>query len=370
MDTEERSTEGTPLRVPSPLSICRNIAPHRPIEAVPEGEAECERDLTIVQAVGLSVYETEDGWVAWGLAADTGLSLTGAVVQCAAAKAYQEGFEALLALPWFHHGLVVDIYCADETFTEAVLSVASAWPYLMFHEWSETAAKAGLRRAARNAAKAAVVGVLPPPEEVQEPRQKIWPQQAQDPRPVTEIAAERRAHRRRVVAATDGSRGGLRGHKMSTFGWVTDEGKYGRGTTKGPILVAELAAIVDLLGHVNWTIPMEVLVDSQDALRYVDLLQKGADHETLSPPRGLAASLNRWRVLMATLSNLLCERDVRFTWVHGHSGNVLNDIADRIALATRRNIQMGLSPTVLPGVLQQIVCSSLPAWTDEHRLSA
>ncbi|WP_020112213.1 ribonuclease H family protein [Rhodococcus sp. 114MFTsu3.1] len=48
-------------------------------------------------------------------------------------------------------------------------------------------------------------------------------------------------------------------------------------------------------------------------------------------------------------------RDIRYSWVRGHSGHELNEIADRLAVAARRNHEAGVDPCVKEQINRNIL---------------
>jgi ribonuclease HI len=154
-----------------------------------------------------------------------------------------------------------------------------------------------------------------------------------------------------LVCATDGSKG-ARGE--SGYGWVTAEGAFGYGTIAGPIVVAEIAAVLALLKGTPRDRPLHVLVDSRCALTVLDNIRRGAAVTAQHVPGRYA----HWDLLRRT-RRALQGRDVRLTWVPAHSGVELNEIADRIAVQARRHHDAGTEPAVLERLLASIASEAV-----------
>jgi ribonuclease HI len=149
-----------------------------------------------------------------------------------------------------------------------------------------------------------------------------------------------------IIAAADGSALGNPG--PAGWGWYVDEacwaaGGWDRATNN----LAELTAVLDLLrqtAHVD-----------DDLLVYCD-----STYVINSVTRWMPAWKRRgWRkrdgkaVLnvetMKALDAAMAGRRVRFEWVKGHSGHVLNEAADRLANAAATSWKCRTAPAAGPG---------------------
>jgi|SRR5699024_9265843 len=151
----------------------------------------------------------------------------------------------------------------------------------------------------------------------------------------------------RVIAATDGAAQPNPG--PAAWAWVvadTDDtpgrgesGYLGESTNN----VGELTAVAQLLQATDPSVPLEIRIDSQYALKAVTewlpkQRQRGYKTAKGDPIKN--------RDLIVHIDELLTDRDVTFTWVRAHQvdGDVLNAHADRAAEQAVRDRQ-GLSWT-------------------------
>lgn len=156
---------------------------------------------------------------------------------------------------------------------------------------------------------------------------------------------------KRIIAATDGSAG--KSARVTGYGFITDHGHYGHGTSKATTaLDAELAGISRVLTETPTTVPLTVLVDSRQAITIAETLKT-------TPPttRRRGAS----REIQHKLHTRLADRDVTFRWVRGHSGNPLNEAADRLAVLARRSAQMKTPKEVTQQIAAQIAADARSA---------
>jgi ribonuclease HI len=130
------------------------------------------------------------------------------------------------------------------------------------------------------------------------------------------------------MAWTDGSADNLRGIASYGIVLVSPEGErvtYGRRLTgRNTSNVAELMAIGLAIKLVPEGDSITVHSDSKYAIN----------------------SLGKWRVrswwknvdLIRDIKREIGKRTVAFRWVKGHSGNALNELADRLAVAARKAV--------------------------------
>lgn len=135
-----------------------------------------------------------------------------------------------------------------------------------------------------------------------------------------------------VTVATDGS---VR-QRHAGFGWLASSGDYGlagyrssaRRVGTQPVLVAELRAI----GAAVTALPrrrLTVVSDSQLAIAMVNRWKRG---EPAMPADYPAEEPDRDHCLHAARRRIYVERDrIELLWVHGHSGDPLNEGADALA---------------------------------------
>jgi ribonuclease HI len=129
---------------------------------------------------------------------------------------------------------------------------------------------------------------------------------------------------------TDGACSGNPG--PGGWGWIADDGRSGSGgepqTTNQRM---ELAAVLDALGTVSG--PIEIYSDSTYVVNcfkdrwYEGWRKRGWRNANKKP----VANRDLWEPLI----DLYLERsdEVQFFWVKGHSGDPMNDEADRLAVA-------------------------------------
>lgn len=146
---------------------------------------------------------------------------------------------------------------------------------------------------------------------------------------------ERRAALPELVVATDASKGtGRRGVGVAC---VSAEGGFASKAYSEveTVLAGELLAIA--LAVI--TFPerrLHVLTDSKPALA------------SLTMPRAKLLDKRTSQIveIVDMIERRTAGRDVRYSWVRSHAGHELNEIADRLAVAARRNKEAHVSPSV------------------------
>ncbi|MGW4364507.1 RNase H family protein [Nocardia takedensis] len=151
---------------------------------------------------------------------------------------------------------------------------------------------------------------------------------------------------RRVVIATDASaRAGRRGMGLA---YVTDDGDWRQEflPSTSVVAVGELEAIL-LAVTVRSDRRISVLTDSRSAVCWID--------GSATPPTQVIARR------VAAIRRAIGDRDVTVGWVKAHSGHPLNEIADRLAVAARRNAAAGVSTAVREQIARNIVDDLRPS---------
>jgi ribonuclease HI len=304
-------------------------------ETAADAPAEVRRQPTEVLATGIAVWPAGPS-MGWAVVTNHGLELSGVVRGRDAQAGFLQAFQQVIALTEEPGVVRLELFCGDRVFLEAVGSFAATWPSLTIHPWSETRERGWLVRTARTLA-----------------RRTVEP--ATDPVQSRDHTAPR--HSAPLLAATDGSKGAK---GVSGFGWVTAEGDFGYGGFSGSILLTELAAVEALLRGTPKHRPLTVLMDSRHALDVLDGLRRGESVTAQRVP-GTHASWSLLRRIQHAMRN----RELAFEWVRGHSGNPLNECADRIALQARRHLDGGTAPEVLDTVMARII-ADLRATAGDH----
>ncbi|WP_344808169.1 ribonuclease HI [Microlunatus ginsengisoli] len=153
----------------------------------------------------------------------------------------------------------------------------------------------------------------------------------------------------RLLVGTDGSCD-MRAHwPIGGWGWVDGEGRFGAGTgrVKGGgagANVAEVRALLSAIKSHHCSRRLLVRSDSVVAVRLAQAIRSGRG-DTFGVPLDVVARLRQ----------AVFGRDVDFEWVPGHSGEPMNECADRLAVAARRGAQLGVDPAVRDRVLARIV---------------
>lgn len=158
------------------------------------------------------------------------------------------------------------------------------------------------------------------------------------------VAALRESlQRSRLLVATDGSWS----ERTQTCGYayICEDGSYGVGadTWLPGSFGAEMTAIRLALKHFSPRQALHIVSDSRGA---VESLSDTRRHKLLSSDK---------------IARMLARRDVTFEWVRGHAGHPLNEGADRLSRAIRRQREWGGDPESFREICRNIVRESLEA---------
>lgn len=333
--------------------------------------------------------------LAWGVGSNLGHAEGHVVASRAWGEAYLAGFEALVAA-FAHYPGGVRLAIPDGALHTAIEPLVRAWPWLdllPFHDdlknspvmatarraaiWAITGCEpqdlvgqvdaikgpkhgetfAGARSPATSVTdcNTGFSGATPPPAAAS--TQHTWDHTATVHVPEGARACDVPAtvapglRRSAIIAATDGSAGHQRGIGSA---YATNDGHWESWLYTGSARAgrAEMRAINGLLIAAPPDKPMIVLVDSQEALHLVAEIRSMPEPPTKewSRLRGfdLRTACGVWRGIAARTAPL------EMRWVRGHSGHPLNDLADRLALQTRRGPSFGLTEDQQHEILARI----------------
>lgn len=167
-----------------------------------------------------------------------------------------------------------------------------------------------------------------------------------------------------LIAATDAAK--TSGARVVGYGYVTSDGRYGIGGHTYPppkvnvdlVLVGELRAVWFLLTGLDRDAEATVLVDSDDALEFL----RGWRQGKTNMPRGYP-ELGGNDLFMYNLAARLARTHPRvaFEQVRGHSGHVLNEAADALAVLAKRRL-MGRWQGDVIAAAQDLADSFTTAW--------
>jgi ribonuclease HI/GNAT superfamily N-acetyltransferase len=149
-----------------------------------------------------------------------------------------------------------------------------------------------------------------------------------------------------IVAAADGSALGNPG--PAGWGWYVDESTWAcGGWPHGTNNQGELTAVLDLLRQTAHTgEPLLIYCDSKYVINSVTKWMAGWKRKGWKKADGKPV-LNV--EIMKDLDAAMQGRDVRFEWIKGHSGHMLNEAADRLANGAALAYQAGRTPDPGPG---------------------
>lgn len=126
----------------------------------------------------------------------------------------------------------------------------------------------------------------------------------------------------------------------------------------------ELTAAISALAHFPEGAAIEMRCDSQYVIKSVTEWMKGWKAKGWRTSTGPVKNVD----LMQTLDTLAARRDVRWTWVRGHTGEVGNERADRLAAQGRRQAlaapagsASGTTAATIPAAAAPIPSSPAPA---------
>lgn len=141
-----------------------------------------------------------------------------------------------------------------------------------------------------------------------------------------------------VVAATDGSAIN-NPHGPAGWAWFVSENCWAAGGfNKASNQVAELFAVLALLRAVPREYDLLVRTDSQFTINALTKWIRGWKRNDWRKADGTpVANLS----LIQDLDRALAGRRVEFEWVRGHSGDPMNEVADRICSAASSAVQRG-----------------------------
>lgn len=203
----------------------------------------------------------------------------------------------------------VNLYCEQADFIEAVRQLPS-WPHVEFHE-PALARTHTLRRGAVEAITSTTSTAEP------------------------------------MLVAVDGSYSVSQ--KTGGWAWVSSDGSFGQGSGKVASSVhAELLGIALALKQAGPG-PLVVQCDCQEAL---DLAMDGSRPGTATKLRPAVTAIR---------SSKAYER-AQFEWVPGHRGNAMNEAANRLAIAARRDLDAGTPLDTAQATAQAIVAEHKSAW--------
>lgn len=153
-----------------------------------------------------------------------------------------------------------------------------------------------------------------------------------------------------VIAATDGSAIN-NPHGPAGWAWFVSEDCWAAGGfTKASNQVAELFAVLALLRAVPRDHQLLVRTDSQFAINVLTKWMAGWKRNGWKKADGQpVANLS----LVQDLDRAMSGRVVKFEWVRGHSGDPMNEIADRICGAASDALRRGRDDELMRG----------PGWT-------
>lgn len=143
-----------------------------------------------------------------------------------------------------------------------------------------------------------------------------------------------------LLIATDASV--RHNRKGAGIAYITSTGEYQQDyvTTTTDISALELAAVLLAVSGAKEK-SLVILCDNQNVVRWLN---------------GVSQPTNRRRMnLLARIEERTQGREVQFQWVRAHQGHVLNETADRLAVAARRNVEAGVSAETRARIVSNIL---------------
>lgn len=157
------------------------------------------------------------------------------------------------------------------------------------------------------------------------------------------------SHAGRLIAAADGSALGNPG--PAGWAWYVDEDRWAcGGWPHGTNNMGELKAVLELLRATRDAGPLTIYCDSQYVINSVTKWMAGWKRKGWKKGDGKPVlNLDLMQGIDAEMNPAGGKRDVRFEWVKGHAGHVLNEAADRLANGAALAFQRGVEPDPGPG---------------------
>lgn len=147
-----------------------------------------------------------------------------------------------------------------------------------------------------------------------------------------------------LIVATDASK--ATGRSGAGVAYVSAEGGFASKVYPDveTVLAGELLAIALALKHFPER-RLHVLTDSKAAIASL----------TMSRAELLERRTRQVVDIVDVVQRRTAGRDVRYSWVRSHAGHELNEIADRLAVAARRNKEARVSPSVKEQINRNII---------------
>lgn len=169
-------------------------------------------------------------------------------------------------------------------------------------------------------------------------------------RELTELIGQFSQVREPIVIACDGSHSASQ--NTGGWAWVNSEGEFSRGAGYSSSSVHSELEAVDLALRMHSPVAnqqLRILVDSKDAIA---LIERGPRDTTSTRIRKTLIKI-RARASFASAS---------FEWVHAHNGDPLNEAANRLAIAARRDADAHTPDDTSHEVASSIVSEHLDAF--------
>lgn len=145
--------------------------------------------------------------------------------------------------------------------------------------------------------------------------------------------------RKTLTIATDGSAG----YGQAGAGFIAENGVFeGHGLSKlttgasSDVLLAEMYAMYFALSR--FSEHRGRLIIRSDSRQAIALAKRALDGEC----HHAKPAVQHVQTLLRTLAPKLEAKAIEFQWVKGHSGDLLNEVADTVAVLARRHMQAGI----------------------------